>query len=150
MERFALLIEELSEAMGQPLTADPSLRCRIIIDEKFPLHIEAGERQEQVLIVAFLADVPPGKFREVLFSDCLKHNALPFPRYGTLGYLEQTGQLTMHEFLTMAELNGEKLLDFLNVFIDKALQWKAALDAGSPVPTGVEPLQKGPSPMENL
>ena len=150
MERFALLIDELSEEMDVPLAADPELRCHIVINESLHIQLEAADNQERVLLVAVLADVPAGKYREVLFTACLKHNALPFPRYGTLGYLQPLNQLVMHEFLSIHELDGPKLHEFLGIFITKAQEWKGAIESGAPLPTGVEEVKKAPSPMEGL
>ena len=64
MEKFTLIIQELSEAMDEPLAADPKLRCHIVINENLHVQLESDQNQENILVLALIGEVPPGKFLE--------------------------------------------------------------------------------------
>ena len=129
MDRFHDILHQLGEIIHVPLYPDKHRACRLNINDLLHVQIDEDSNQERLLIAAFIGDVPPGKFRENLFRECLKANHV-FPRFGTLGYSERNNKLTLFEYVALPQLNGEMLADILAKFIEKAESWRHGLQNG--------------------
>lgn len=128
---FESLLQELGKAMDIPnLHADANNSCLIAFDTGIEVQIEPFERDDFLLVVCDLGEVPPGRYREDVFREALKSNGLPSPREGTFAYSEQSNHLIIFGLLSFRELNGEKIATFLHPFMDKALVWKSSLERG--------------------
>ena len=133
MDRFQELLWDLGEAIDLPLHVDKNHACRILLDEKLPIHMEMAEEQDALLVAAFLAEIPPGRFRENVLREALKVNATHHT-FGTLAYIEKVNTLVMHRYLAASSLTGEKIAKFLEGFIAEADQWREAIQNGNPAP----------------
>ncbi|MEX0961304.1 MAG: CesT family type III secretion system chaperone [Simkaniaceae bacterium] len=138
MDRFRLLIEELSDEMVLDFEINEQNCVAFIADPNLFVQIELDESGENLFIISEVADMPAGAYREILLKECLKHNALLPPLYGTFSYIEGPNKLILQASHPIKEMRGESLMQFLNEFVPKALSWKEAIDHGHPLPTGVE------------
>ncbi len=128
---FESLLQELGKAMSIPnLTADSNNSCLIAFESGIEVQIEPYERDEYLLLVIDLGQVPSGRYREDVFKEALKSNGLPNPRFGTFAYSEQSDHLLLFDMLSLRELNGEKIATALEPLIEKAQRWKESLERG--------------------
>lgn len=130
VDRFQELLNQLSVEIGLTLHPDKIGACTLKTREDFEVRLECDPRQENLLLAIFICEVPPGKFRENILKDALKSNAF-FPQIGTLAYSDRNHQLTLFTFAPLPLLNGAKLAELLNAFIDKAYQWRTAVESGT-------------------
>lgn len=144
MDRFAMLLADLGSLINVPLHPDAKRACKLNIDGKLHIQLEEQESKERILIAAFLIEVPPGRFREILFKETLKENNA-FPRLGTFGYVPRNNMLALFSYVYYPGLSGDKLADFLEVFIEKAFSWKAGVETGQLPQRGQTGHKGGPS-----
>ncbi len=140
MDRFQEILNQLSTIIHVPLYLEKKRAVRFSIDQALHIQLEEEEAKQRILIAAFVAEIPPGKFRENLLREGLKANAI-FPRTGTFAYAERNNQLALFDYMYFEYLTGEKFADRLALFIEKALLWRKNLEKGS-LPTGTEPEPK--------
>jgi hypothetical protein len=129
MERFDELLIELGKLLDIPLHADKHRACRLRVNDVLDVQIESSQSKDQLVIASFLAEIPPGKFRETVLKEALKANSV-FPRLGTFAYFENTSQLVLFDFLPLHQLSGDALQTYLLQFIDKATLWKTGVETG--------------------
>jgi hypothetical protein len=124
---FEALIQQLGQFLRVPLHIDRYLACTLNIHQKFTVQLQMDSAHENVIVAAFICELPPGRFREDVLAEALKANNLPDPRIGILGFLLRTNHLTLHQFYPLASLDGERLSLFLANFIDYANLWQKAI-----------------------
>lgn len=129
VDRFEQLLSELSQQLGVALHVDKKGACKLRINEQYHVQLESDAHQERLLAACFICDVPPGKYRENTLKDALKANG-PFPQNGTLAYSDRNNKLVLFSYLPMITLTGQKLADFLTVFVDKAKNWRMGVESG--------------------
>ena len=71
-----------------------------------------------------------GRYRENVFRMALAANALPYPRFGTFAYSNQTNSLVIYETLPAKDLRGDQVAEFIAPFVQKAIVWKQAIEKG--------------------
>lgn len=140
MDHFGQLLFDLGKEIGEELYPDRNRICKLNYQGQLHLQLEYIDPKEQLLIAAFLCDVPPGKYRETLLKEALKTNN-EYPRIGTLAYSPRNNQLVLFEFLYAPHQTAPKLFHYLEDFLKKALAWKEAVEKGLPLPSP----QTGPS-----
>ncbi len=126
---FEALLQELGAELGITLHPDRKGACKLKINETFHVQLESDGHQENLLVAAFVCDVPPGKYRENILRDALKAN-WPFPQNGTLAYSDRNNKLVLFSYFRIANVNGKKLAEFLTVFLDKANNWRIGVETG--------------------
>jgi hypothetical protein len=129
IDRFEELLKELSVELGATLHPDRRGACKFKVNELIHIQLECDAHQENLLVAAFICDIPPGKFRENILKDALKSNG-PFPKNGTLSFSERNNKLTLFSYLRLAPLTGRSLGEFLIKFIDKANNWRIGVETG--------------------
>lgn len=129
IDRFEELLKELGAELGIPLHPDRIGACHLRTIEDLQIQLEVDAGQENLLVASFICDLAPGKFRENILKDALKCNG-PIPRNGTLAYSERNNKLVLFSYLKLSSLNGRKLAEFLNPFIDKAKEWRLGVETG--------------------
>lgn len=82
---------------------------------------------ENIKIITYLGDVPPGRFQEEVFHEALRANNLPNPRFGNLGFNKANNNLVLWEVIPFATCNGAELAEFLRRFVEKAYEIREAL-----------------------
>ncbi|MCB1082330.1 MAG: CesT family type III secretion system chaperone [Chlamydiia bacterium] len=145
MDKFQELLWDLGELIELPLHIDSNRACNLLLDESLEMQLQMDERDENVLVCAFLADVPPGRFRENVMKDALKVNSDYHP-FGTLAFIEKKNLLILQQYLPVETLNGEKLLAHLETFLEEAVEWKKAISSGATAPIKYHSVQGTPPP----
>lgn len=130
-ERIDLILSDLGKEINLPLSLDDTGSCSLIVDDKLIIQIEPS--QSQILIGSFVCQIPPGKYRENVFTNTLKANYL-IPRVGTFAFNEMNAQLVLFEYLPV-NISTLELKNFLVSFIEKAFIWKDSVENGNSAPT---------------
>ena len=143
---FEELIRQLSDSLGLTLRVDKNHACSLKIHEDLSIQIQTDSAQEKILIASFVAELPPGRFRQNVLSEALKTNNLPDPRTAVFGYLTANNQLTMHQRYPLALLDGAKLAVLVANFIDYAQLWHNAIRQGQPGPAPIQPTARPSNP----
>ena len=126
---FANVIKELGDAMGIPLEADEKECCLISHPDGLQVQLELEPtRQETVVIISPLGQVPVGRYREDLFVSALKANGAPFPRHGTLAFNVERELLVLCDSIFEQNCDSRALLEYVEGFTAKAKKWKEALE----------------------
>ncbi|MBA3602233.1 MAG: CesT family type III secretion system chaperone [Parachlamydiaceae bacterium] len=132
--QLEIILEELGRTT---LIAMSSLRpndkntCLIPLPDGMKIQVEMDKYEKNLIIGCVLGDIEPGHYRNSLFQAALIANGLPHPRYGVLAYGNKTNKLVLHDTLSMHELNGEKVAEYLGFFLEKARTWKQAIEGGN-------------------
>lgn len=138
---FESLIHQLGIALHTPLHVDHKHACTLQIHQKIRVQLQMDSAQEHVIALAFISELPPGKFRENVLAEALKANNLPDPRVGILGYLLTKNTLTLHQSYPIRSLDGHSLALFVAGLTDYAALWRDAIEHGqsSPAPIFLTP-----------
>ena len=129
IDRFQDLLNELGAELALTLHPDRVGACNLKTKDDFNVKLECDAHQENLLIAAFICDIPPGKARENILRDALKSNG-PFPQNGAIAYSERNNKLVLFTYFRLSNLNGRKLAEFLGVFLDKASSWRIGVETG--------------------
>lgn len=132
MDLLESLLEEFSKATNLvPLKPDSNSSCLIALPKDGPkIQLEIDKTAQFLVIGSELGFIPPGRYRETIFKTALQANHLPHPRYGNFAYSQKADQLIMFELLPLKELNGEKIAQVYNPFVEKAIVWKDSIAKG--------------------
>lgn len=137
-DHFGALLQELAQALNiSKLQADANNSCLIKFKGGIRIQIEPDREEKFLIIGADLGEIPTGRYRENLFTEALKANGLPRPRYGFFAYSKPKDHLVLTEFLPMQDLRGDKIADFLPLFIEKVKLWKESIYRGEIPPSAV-------------
>lgn len=129
MDKFAAVLADLASLIDVPLRPDHNRSCSLNVNQVMHVQLQEEENKDRVLIGAFIGELPPGKFREILLKETLKENNL-FPRIGTFAYSPRNNQLVFFTYARLSPLTGDLLADILEMFLDRAFSWKTALQTG--------------------
>lgn len=146
MTPFEDLIHSLSPLLGIPLEPDAHQSCLIVFpNEHLSCQIDLDINADRILIGSELGQIPPGSYREKIFLHALIANgASRIPR-GILAFSEKNDSLVLYQFLDIAPLTGDKLFQFLTLYLEQARTWQHALERGDipPLPEITPPSGSG-------
>jgi len=145
MDRFQELLWDLGELIEIPLHVDKNHACNLLLDDKLEIQLQMDPREENLIIWAFLHEIPPGRFRENVLKDALKVNG-EFHPFGSLAYYEKKNMLILHNFVPAEALSGEKLMEKLEKFIEEAEEWRSAIERGGTSPLKYNSADAKPPP----
>ena len=145
MDKFQELLWDLGEIIQLPLHIDKNLACNLLLDENLEVQMQLDNHGENFLICAFLADVPPGRFRENVLKEALKVNGHYQP-FGTFAFYEKKNMLILQQFLPVEKLSGEKLAEHLEIFLEEAEEWRKAIENGTTAPIKYHSIDSPPPP----
>ena len=132
--KFEELLNGIEKDLDIEMKPDNNNITCLKIDEKLDVYIQEDKEKENTLVLgSYLTVVPPGKFRENLFSYTLKANA-QIPNIGFFSFREPTSELVLFHFINFNSLSPIDFKTILAQFIDKAMSWKEAIDSGQASP----------------
>ena len=134
---LGVILQELGRSSVIPISdlhPDSNNSCLIRLKGGVEVQIEQDKSGQNLVIGCDLGDLPPGRYREDLFYEALKSNGMPHPRFGTFAYSKRTDHLILYETMSMQDLTGDKVADFLVKFVEKAFTWKTAIKSNE-IPT---------------
>ncbi|MCH9626382.1 MAG: hypothetical protein S4CHLAM2_00020 [Chlamydiales bacterium] len=150
MTPFEDLIRALGKEMDITLEPDAHQSCLLTFPkENLSIQIDLDTSADQILIGSQLGEVPPGAYRERVFTQAMRVNGASTTPRGILAYSEMNGTLILFQFLSLAALDGSKLNGFVQLFREHAKAWKEALGQGE-LPSLEEDVQPPGDPMFGL
>lgn len=129
MNDFESLIQELGSILGITLQAEQGFLCKIFIKDKVHLQIEYDESAKRILLLCFICEIPPGKFREDVLTAALKANYIDTSS-GSFAFVDSTQTLILQLYLPTST-TAALLAPLSTQLADKAISWKDAIDQGN-------------------
>jgi hypothetical protein len=146
MTRDSALIEYLkilAPYIGMTLRVDEHGVCRLRLREGLSIEI-SSTLNEGFRVVALLAELPAGRFRQQVMTAALRFNGGSPPPWSTLAYTVKHSRLILQ--LELPPGSGEELVRTrFTEFLELAVQWQDSLKAGGGFP---EPAAKLPSMLD--
>lgn len=132
------LLEELGRELGLTLFPDANHSCLIRLPNRLEVHVEIDRTGTKMILGTYLGQLPPGRYRELVFVEALRMNGLPPPHAGTFAYNSKTDQLVLFRWIDLHDMSGEKIAKLLKPFSERGAQWSEAINAGRvPVIEGI-------------
>ncbi len=131
---FERLLRELGPLFHLKLKEDKIHACSIHIHDHLTIQLQPDAHQQHLWIFAKIAELPPGKFREEVFKETLKANALPDPRIAHFGYIANTNHLALFQSYPLLILNAERLAGLIGAIVEMAITWQHAIQSGQIAP----------------
>jgi len=128
VNKFAALIEQLGHTLGIRLQAEKESMCTLRMKDKVKVQIEYDDTADRIVLLCFVAEVPPGKFREETLITALQAN-FHDTSLGFFAYLDKMQTLVLQMYLPLS--TGPSLLGtLLEQFTAKGIEWKEAVESG--------------------
>ncbi len=122
------ILQEVARALKIPeLHPDSNNSCRIKLKEGIEIQLELDRGGNYLVLGTELGVLPGGKYRENLFKEGMKANALPYPINGTLAYSRATNNLILFEKIPIRTATGEQVASIIPLFVEKAKVWAESL-----------------------
>ncbi len=133
-EPFADFLQELGEALGTELFVDRKGACSLRMHGHLHVQLQKGPQEEEIWMVAEVAELPPGRFREEVLKEALKandaHSAMPI----VWSYVSSGNRLMLASHFPLGACDGKQGAAYLSLLIEAAEQWKRALASGRSSP----------------
>lgn len=130
MSPFEDLIRDLGTVLDVPLKVDSHQSCRLAFTDDVAVQIDLDHQADRIVVGAELGALTPGTYREKVLQQAMRVNGLSREPRGILAYSEKKDALVLFQFLALADLNGEKLHHFLQLFHEHAKIWTESLARG--------------------
>lgn len=131
MNPFEHLIHELGLVMNIPLEPDSHQSCLLTFPrEGISIQIDLDTHADRILVGSQLGIVPPGPYRERVFTEAMRANGTAKVPQGVLAFSEKNDTLILFQFFNLATLSAEKLFHFIQVFKEHTKMWKEAIAIG--------------------
>ena len=127
---FEDLLHQLGSSLGVQLHVDRKSACSIRILPELIIQLQLDASQESLFFFTKIAEIPPGRFREMILKDALKANAQADPIAGAFGYIFSTNELALFQRYPLSILDGERLTGLLGAFLEEAKKWQKAIKEG--------------------
>jgi hypothetical protein len=134
MNAFLDILYKLSHETGLKLYPDHHGVCKLLIGNRTTIQLEMDPNGEKLLIGSVIIEIPLGKFREEVLKHALVANSTEYPYYGYLCYIQRINSLALYDTLSLRDLSGEALLNYIEQFAEKSEKWKSAIESGRPGP----------------
>lgn len=141
MANYKSLIAELADRLNNDVQPDLNNIVVLLIEKRVKIQIETDPMEEFLTVGAYVADLPPGKFREHILKDALKANYNIHKNAGILSYMGRENILTLHIKFALGSLEIDTLMDSLKHLTKRARAWQDAIEEGRSSP--LEELPKG-------
>jgi hypothetical protein len=145
MNKFETLILELGDVLAMTLEPQKGRLVSLSINGQMNLNIEFDEAKDMLLLGCLICDVPPGRYKELLFKETLRING-SYPRPGTFAYSERNNKLSLFTYLSFEKLTPEKLAEKIEAFLDVCDGWRRAADSGNLSDVALPPAVSRPPP----
>lgn len=134
IDLFEELMKELKNKLSVSIKPQHNNHiCTFQVEGSLQIQLQLDRSQKMLFIGSFLTEVPPGKYKENVFTQTLKANS-QIPNIGFFAYNEKIAKLFLYEYLPLKDLSSKDLYDYFALFTDKASSWKKAIEAGEAAP----------------
>ena len=130
MTPFETLIGELGSEMDIPLKPDHHQSCLLNFGNNLRVQVDLAADADQVLIGSELGRITIGSYRESIFKQALRVNGLSTTPRGTLAFSEKNDSLILFQYFPLATLDGKKLWEFVQLFLEHSKIWMDSLENG--------------------
>lgn len=134
MTKYNDLIFDLSNRLNRKLKPDKNNCVTLLIEQKVTVQIETDRNEEFLIIGAFIAELPPGKFREHILRDALKANSLYKNTSQVLSYMKNENHLIIHKKMLLEAISSDNLFKEIKNISSRAKKWLESLDNGRSCP----------------
>lgn len=134
MITYAELINDLGKKLNIDIYADLNNIVTLMIEKRVKIQIEIDSVGEFLILGAYIAELPPGKFREHILKNSLRVNYLINERPEILSYMNRENMLTLHRKFMLAALNVDELITQIKNITIRAKKWQDAIESGLPSP----------------
>ena len=146
--QFGAILEELGAILSMKLEPDEHNSCMIKYQNGLTLQMDHDPAYDRIMVLSNIGTPTRGVYRENLLREALKANGLPNKQPGIFAFSKKADCLVLYDTISIRELTGQKLSEFLAPFVILAQQWYAALGRGEvPSYTGAELTSGGTSGM---
>lgn len=146
MSPFLEILYKLSHETGLKLYPDNHEACKLLIGDHNNVQLEMDFTGEKLLVGSIIIEIPLGKFREEVLKHALVANNAEYPCYGYLCYIQRINSLALYDYLSLKNLTGDFLVNYITVFAQKAETWRAAIASGRPGPNVLKPTSTNAPP----
>lgn len=139
---FDSILKEMGEVLKITITEPKNNTCLLRFANGVEVYFQMDKSEKSLTLCSNLGTLPFGRFRENIFKAALAANGLAYPRSGTFAFSEQANSIVLFEQLPIEDLHGDKVVEFLLPYIEKARTWKESIAKGEvpyvpvPVTTG--------------
>lgn len=148
---FEPLLESIGKLLNIPLQADSHLSCKIDFPkEKIQVQLEMEQGTQNLIFGGNIVKIPPGRFKQNVFEQALKANNLDNPKGGILAYCPKTDQLVLFLKIPTQNITPEQIVAHLNLYKEKFIRWKEALERNEIPQLVGQVTAKGPSGLLGL
>jgi len=146
--QFGAILEELGTVLGMKLEPDAHNSCMIKYQNGLTLQMDHDAGREQIIALLKIGTPTAGVYRENVLREALKANGLATRQPGVFAFSKKADCLVLYDTISMKDLTGRKLSEFLAPLVVRAQEWYAALGRGDiPSYTGAAPTGGGASGM---
>lgn len=132
------LLEELGRALGLTLFPDENHSCLIRLPSKLEVQVEMDPTGTKMILGTYVGQLPPGRYREMVFAEALRMNGMPPPHVGIFAYSNKMDKLVLFRWIDLHEMTGAKIAKLLKPFAERGVQWRDAIASGQvPVVEGL-------------
>lgn len=125
---FGTLLAELGKVMDIPdLHPDGNHSCLIHFPDGLEVQLEVDVQGYELTMLSTIASLPESKYRENIFREALRANAMPHPLNGILAFSKKADSLVMFQRIPTKELTGDKINVALVPFLEKARYWRETI-----------------------
>jgi hypothetical protein len=130
MTVFEELLFQLGEELGCPLHPEKGRICKININSNMHLNIELDEAKESILLGCMVSEVPPGRFREIVFKETLRINNT-IEKIGTFAFSERNHNLVLFSYIPLTGLTIDTFIKKTMHFMEFADDWRLCIQSGN-------------------
>lgn len=142
MAQFDNLIEELADKLHADLYPSVDNVVSMRIEGSIKAQIEIDRKDDSMIICLFVAELPPGKFREHILKDALKANARILENRGVLAFVGKQNSLILFQRVETESTSSDDIIQILKHLTGRAKKWIDAIDSGHASPQEELPEQK--------
>lgn len=137
MAKFEDLIDSLGERLHKKLHANVNNVVTLLVNQTVKVQLEADRHQEMLTVAAYVAELPPGRFRERVLKEALKANYGANILPGVLSFVGKENALLLFEKMPLSAVSVESLITRIKAFCERSKLWNEAINNGRPSPEEV-------------
>ncbi|MCH9811333.1 CesT family type III secretion system chaperone [bacterium] len=134
MANFDEIIDGLADALQADLYPNVDGVVSMIIKGTIKAQIDLDRRDDGILVCLYIAELPPGKFREHVLKDALKANSRLLTNRGVLAYIGKHNSLVLFQKVRPENITTDSLIDILKHLTARTKLWQDAIDSGHASP----------------
>lgn len=128
--RYEEVLAVLSKEVDFHLSADSNNSCLLSFEDGFEIQVEMEPKTGLLVIGTALFEIPPGKYRENVFTEALKANHRVSFQAGILSFSPRKNSLILFEKIDLEFFKPVEILPLFQAFCHYSKIWRQALQMG--------------------